>query len=101
MPQFTIELTEESLESLTFLRKHEQVVVLDAIELQLASEPVTETRNRKPLRPNELSQWELRVGHLRAFYNVDMWIPRRSWRSGGKNTTSTLFVERSFSYEDH
>ncbi len=72
MPQFTIELTEESLESLTFLRKHEQVVVLDAIELQLASEPVTETRNRKPLRPNELSQWELRVGHLRAFYNVDV-----------------------------
>ena len=54
----------------TFLRKHEQVAVLDAIEVQLASEPVAETRNRKPLRPNELSQWELRVGHLRVFYNV-------------------------------
>jgi mRNA-degrading endonuclease RelE of RelBE toxin-antitoxin system len=72
MPQFTSEFTEEALESLTFLRKHEQVVVLDAIGLQLASEPVAETRNRKPLRPNELSQWELRVGHLRVFYNVDL-----------------------------
>ena len=72
MPQFTSEFTEEVLESLTFLRKHEQVVVLDAIGLQLASEPVAETRNRKPLRPNELLQWELRVGHLRVFYNVDL-----------------------------
>ncbi len=72
MPQFTIEFTEEALESLTFLRKHEQVVALDAVELQLASEPTAETRNRKPLRPNDLSQWELRVGHLRVFYNVDV-----------------------------
>lgn len=45
MPQFTIEFTEEALESLTFLRKHEQVIALDAIASQLASEPVTETRN--------------------------------------------------------
>lgn len=72
MPDFTIEFTEEALDSLRFLRKHEQAVVLDAIASQLASEPVTETRNRKPLRPNELSQWELRVRNLRVFYNVDM-----------------------------
>ncbi len=72
MPQFTIEFTEEALENLTFLRKHEQVAVLDAIESQLESEPVAETRNRKTLRPNELSQWEWRVGHLRVFYNVDV-----------------------------
>ena len=72
MPQFTIEFTEEALESLAFLRKHEQVTVLAAIEMQLASEPAAAARNRKPLRPNELSQWELRVSHMRAFYNVDM-----------------------------
>ena len=60
MPQFTIEFTQEAMESLTFLRKHEQAAVLDAIEVQLASEPGVETRNRKPLRPNELSQWEIR-----------------------------------------
>ncbi len=64
MPQFRIEFTEEATESVGFLRKHEQVVVLDSIALQLALEPVTQTRNRKPLRPNELSQWELRVGNL-------------------------------------
>jgi mRNA-degrading endonuclease RelE of RelBE toxin-antitoxin system len=30
-----------------------------------------ETRNRKRLRPNPLAPWELRVGDLRVFYDVD------------------------------
>ena len=29
-----------------------------------------ETRNRKPLRPNLLASWELRVGALRVYYDV-------------------------------
>jgi hypothetical protein len=29
-----------------------------------------ETRNRKPLRPNPIAPWELRVGNLRVFYDV-------------------------------
>ncbi len=33
-------------------------------------EPLTETRNRKPLRPNPVAPWELRVGDLRVFYEV-------------------------------
>ena len=30
-----------------------------------------ETRNRKQLRPNPFAPWELRVGSLRVFYEVD------------------------------
>ncbi|MEK6630846.1 MAG: type II toxin-antitoxin system RelE/ParE family toxin [Acidobacteriota bacterium] len=44
--------------------------VLDAIERHLPNEPLTETRNRKPLRPNPVSPWELRVRTLRVFYDV-------------------------------
>ena len=33
-------------------------------------QPLLETRNRKPLRPNPLAPWELRVGALRVFYEV-------------------------------
>lgn len=44
--------------------------VLDAIERQLPNEPLAETRNRKPLRPNPVAPWELRVGTLRVFYDV-------------------------------
>ena len=34
-------------------------------------EPLVETRHRKPLRPNDLSAWELRVGNFRVFYDVN------------------------------
>ncbi|HZD40252.1 MAG TPA: hypothetical protein VE131_05985 [Terriglobales bacterium] len=45
--------------------------MLDAIKIQLRYEPLRETRNRKQLRPNPLAPWELRVGSLRVFYEVD------------------------------
>ena len=46
-------------------------MVLDAIEDQLRYEPNVPTRNRKPLRPNLLAPWELRVADLRILYDVD------------------------------
>jgi hypothetical protein len=44
--------------------------VLDAIDRQLGNDPLRETRHRKPLRPNPIAPWELRVGALRVFYDV-------------------------------
>ncbi|MCK6556569.1 hypothetical protein L6Q96_18625 [Candidatus Binatia bacterium] len=44
--------------------------MLDAIRAQLTHEPLVETRQRKPLRPNPLAPWELRTGSLRAFHEV-------------------------------
>lgn len=40
------------------------------------SEPTVETRNRKPMRPNPLAPWELRIGNLRVYYDVEA-TPRR------------------------
>ena len=57
-------------EHLGHLTAAERARVLDAIERQLAAEPLVETRNRKPLRPNPLAPWELRIGALRVFYEV-------------------------------
>ncbi len=45
--------------------------MLDAVKVQLQYEPLRETRNRKQLRPNPFAPWELRVGSLRVFYEVD------------------------------
>ena len=45
--------------------------VLGAIEKQLTNEPSKETRNRKPLRPNPVAPWELRVQQMRVFYEVN------------------------------
>ncbi|HEY7215181.1 MAG TPA: type II toxin-antitoxin system RelE/ParE family toxin [Thermoanaerobaculia bacterium] len=52
------------------LSARQRVQLMDAIEQQLPYEPTVETKNRKPLRPNPLAPWELRVGDLRVFYEV-------------------------------
>jgi mRNA-degrading endonuclease RelE of RelBE toxin-antitoxin system len=59
-----------ALEHLRFLRKHEQIRVLHEVETDLRHQPEVATRNRKPLRPNPIAPWELRIGHLRVYYDV-------------------------------
>jgi mRNA-degrading endonuclease RelE of RelBE toxin-antitoxin system len=61
------ESVQSHLEALTVAQRKE---VLDAIGIQLRHEPLKEARNRKPLRPNPIAPWELRVGSLRVFYDV-------------------------------
>ena len=68
--RFAIEFAESVAGQLLALARAERVRVLDAVELQLGHEPLQETRNRKPLRPNPVAPWELRVGRLRVFYEV-------------------------------
>jgi len=53
------------------LTARQQAIMLDAVKVQLRYEPLRETRNRKQLRPNPFAPWELRVGALRVFYEVD------------------------------
>ena len=52
------------------LTARERAPVLTTIDRQLLHEPATETRHRKPLRPNPVAPWELRIGQLRVFYEV-------------------------------
>jgi mRNA-degrading endonuclease RelE of RelBE toxin-antitoxin system len=67
---YSIEYTEEALADLECFRKPERQLVLDEIDRQLAYEPTVETNNRKRLRPNQLVEWELRIGKYRVFYDV-------------------------------
>ena len=67
---YPIELDEAVSDHLRYLTARERAIVFTAIEIQLAHEPLRKTRNRKPLRPNPLAPWELRVGDLRVFYDV-------------------------------
>jgi mRNA-degrading endonuclease RelE of RelBE toxin-antitoxin system len=60
---------------LNALTTHERLAALDAIERHLLYEPLVETRNRKPLRPNPIAPWELRAGKLRVFYEVVLGEP--------------------------
>jgi len=68
---YEIEFSDEAMGDLKWFKKHEQNEVFDCIETNLQYEPTVETRNRKRLRPNETTEWELRVGKCRVFYDVD------------------------------
>jgi mRNA-degrading endonuclease RelE of RelBE toxin-antitoxin system len=58
-------------EDLQWFKKHERKRIFDAIDAQLKHEPTVSTRNRKRTRPGSITEWELRVGEFRVFYNVD------------------------------
>ena len=52
------------------LTARQRAMVFDGVDEQLGHEPGVETRNRKPMRPNPLSPWELRIGDLRVYYEI-------------------------------
>jgi len=89
---YEIEFTPEALDDLKALKKNEQSIVLDAIETQLRYEPTRETRNRKQLRPNEVAEWELRVGKFRVFYNVYEEVQIVSIEAVGFKVGNLLFI---------
>ncbi len=46
--------------------------VLQGVGAQLSHEPTRPTKNRKPMRPNWLAAYRLRIaGKLRVYYDVD------------------------------
>ncbi len=62
------------------------------IEKQLQHQPVAETRNRKRLHPNDLAEWELRLGRYRIFYNVNHAELRVKIEAVGYKRGSVLIV---------
>ncbi len=67
---YEIEYTQVALDDLKWFRKHEQKTIVQTIDTQLKYEPTVQTRNRKPMRPNLVGEWELRVGQFRVLYDV-------------------------------
>jgi mRNA-degrading endonuclease RelE of RelBE toxin-antitoxin system len=56
---------------LRYLTARQQAIVLDAVDDQLIYQPTVETKNRKLMRPNPIAPWELRIGDLRVYYDVE------------------------------
>jgi mRNA-degrading endonuclease RelE of RelBE toxin-antitoxin system len=96
---FEIDFDDEAVEELKQLRVAEQARILDEIERHLAHEPLEETRRRKPLKglvpdfEHEPPIWELRVGEIRVFYDVDSRarvVQVRAVRIKGRRTTKEI-----------
>jgi mRNA-degrading endonuclease RelE of RelBE toxin-antitoxin system len=68
---YRITFAEEAVEHLRLLTSRDREIVLDGIERHLTTEPLRETKNRKRMRPNPLAPWELRLGVLRVYFDVE------------------------------
>ena len=78
---YQIEYTDAAIDHLKFLTTRQQRTVLDTVDEQLKYEPLVVTRNRKPMEPNSLATWELRIGNLRVYYDVE------------ENTVSVVYIQ--------
>jgi len=69
-PRFTITFLDTAEDDLAWFRPSERKTVYDAIMRILSTDPETESKKRRRLRPNPIAPWELRIGEYRVFYEV-------------------------------
>ncbi len=67
---YKIVYSPEATDHVEGLTARERSIVVSGIDKQLLHQPTVETRNRKLMRSNDLSVWELRLGALRVYYDV-------------------------------
>jgi mRNA-degrading endonuclease RelE of RelBE toxin-antitoxin system len=67
---YRIEYSPDAEGHLSVLTAAQEATVLDQVDEQLTHQPAVETRNRKPMRPNPVAPWELRIGPLRVYYDI-------------------------------
>jgi len=68
---YRIVYASEIRDHLRSLTARQRTTIFDEINQQLIHEPTVETQNCKPLRPNPLASWELSIGDLRVYYDVE------------------------------
>ena len=68
---YRIEYSPNVEDHFRILTARQRKAILDAVDRQLVHQPTVETRNRKPMRPNPVAPWELRIGSLRVYYDVE------------------------------
>ncbi|MBI4584977.1 MAG: type II toxin-antitoxin system RelE/ParE family toxin [Planctomycetes bacterium] len=91
MPYF-LRFSEDAKIQLKNLTSREQAIVLNQVESSLSFDPKKETRNLKLLRPNPLAKYELRIGSLRVFFDVDDTEQEVFVLAVGKKIGNRLFV---------
>jgi mRNA-degrading endonuclease RelE of RelBE toxin-antitoxin system len=89
---FSISFNKSALADLKYLKKSKQSFILNEVEEQLTEEPLKETRNRKPLRENDLASWEVRIGEIRVFYDVDEDSREVNIKAIGRKEKNTLYI---------
>ena len=68
---FLIHVTSGAEADLRWFSAYARRIILDGLEVHLRYQPSQGTRRIKPLRPNPIAAWELRLGDYRVLYDVN------------------------------
>jgi mRNA-degrading endonuclease RelE of RelBE toxin-antitoxin system len=68
---YQIDFTVHAEAHFATLTARQRSIVMAGIEENLRHEPHIETRNRKLMQPNLLATWELRLGNIRVYYDIE------------------------------
>lgn len=101
---FTVRLKESVIDDLRWFGRKNGRLLLEEAEKRLSSDPLTETRNLKTLRPNSVAQRELRLfGKYRVLFNVEPAEEIVTIVLVGEKQGSSLIVqgEQFTEHEDH
>src|SRR5574337_1671935 len=66
--EYRISLTESAKDDITHFEVRDQRIIVAGIMSHLKVDAEVRTRRRKPLRPNPVAPWELRIDRYRIFY---------------------------------
>jgi mRNA-degrading endonuclease RelE of RelBE toxin-antitoxin system len=69
---FEIKFTDRAIEDLEIFSKSQQKEILTGLESQLTAHAAQENEDRKRLHSDGLAEWEIRLGNVRVFYDVDI-----------------------------
>jgi len=98
--KYQIQLTADAEKQLHGLAKNEQQVLRSSLISRLSDRPTIPTRAIKRLLPNPLFQFELRVGDLRALYNVEAATAKVVVAVIGKKAGNVMIVDNK-EYHGH
>lgn len=91
--KYQIEYSPAAEDHLRALTARQRTTVFDQVDRQLGHQPTVETRNRKPMRPNPIAPWELRIGKLRVYYDiVEQPEPRVTVAAVGKKIRNRIII---------
>jgi len=69
--RYQVSLTESAKRDIAHFEAHEQRRIVAGIIAHLKADAEARTRKKKPLRPNPIAPWELRLDRYRVFYSIE------------------------------
>lgn len=69
--EYSINITPDAQDDIRYFKAYEQRIITRSIREFLIRDARIETSRRKPLEPNQLGTWELRIDIYRIFYDIE------------------------------